>query len=37
MCDSKNSRFEKDQEAKGLISSLGIKILLNKVTSDILF
>ena len=37
VCDSKNSRFEKHQEAKGLISSLGIKILLNKVTSDILF
>ena len=37
VCGSKNSRFEKDQEAKGLISSLGIKILLNKVTSDILF
>ena len=27
MCDSKNSRFIKDQEASGLMSQLGIKII----------
>ena len=27
----KNSRFMKAQEAKGLISNLGIKTLLNKI------
>ena len=28
---SKNSRFMKEQEAKGLLSSLGIKTPLNKI------
>ena len=28
---SKNSRFVKEQEAKGLLSSLGIKTPLNKI------
>ena len=28
---SKNSRFMKEQEAKGLLSSLGIKTTLNKI------
>ena len=29
--DSKKSRFIKEQEAKGILSSLGIKIRLNRV------
>ena len=40
MCDSKKSRFVKEQEAKGLLSSLGIKILLLSkmpILSDALF
>ena len=38
-CGSKKSRFIKDQEAKGLLSNLGIRIPLNKVPilGDILF
>ena len=39
MCDSKKSRFIKNQEAKGLLSNLGIKTPLSKVPilGDILF
>ena len=37
-CGSKKSRFMKEQEAKGLLSSLGLKTPLNKVPLlDILF
>ena len=38
-CSSKKSRFIKNQEAKGLLSNLGIRTLLNKVpiVDDILF
>ena len=31
ICGSKKSRFIKNQEAKGLLSNLGIKTLLSKV------
>ena len=31
-CSSKKSRFLKEQEAKGLLSSLGIKTPLNKIS-----
>ena len=31
VCDSKKSKFIKQQEASGLLSSLGIKTLLNKI------
>ena len=31
MCDSKKSKFIKDQEASGLLISLGTKISLSKV------
>ena len=39
ICDSKKSRFIKNQEAKGLSSKLGIRTPLNKVPvlGDILF
>ena len=39
VCSSKNSRFIKNQEAKGLLSNLGVRILLSKVPvlRDILF
>ena len=39
ICDSKNSRFIKNQEAKGVLSNLGIKATLSKVPilGDILF
>ena len=39
ICGSKNSRFIKHQEAKGILSKLGIKTPLNKVPmlADILF
>ena len=39
ICDSKKSRFNKNQEAKGLLSQLGIKTPLSKIPilSDILF
>ena len=30
VCGSKNSRFMKEKEAEGLLSDLGIKILLSK-------
>ena len=30
VCDSKKSRLTKNQEAKGLLSNLGIKTLLSK-------
>ena len=30
-CGSKKSRFKKEQEAKGLLSNLGIKTPLSKV------
>ena len=38
-CKSKKSRFIKNQEAKGLLSNLGIRTLLSKVPilGDILF
>ena len=31
MCDSKKSKFTKEQEASGLLSSLGINTPLNKI------
>ena len=34
---SKKSRFVKNQEAKGLLSNLGIKIPLNKVAILVIF
>ena len=39
ICSSKISRFIKDQEAKGLLSNLGVRTLLSKVAilGDILF
>ena len=39
ICKSKKSRFIKNQEAKGLLSRLGIKTPLNKIPilGDILF
>ena len=38
-CNSKKSRFIKNQEAKGLLSKLGIKTTLSKIpiVGDILF
>ena len=38
-CKNKKSRFIKDQEAKGLLSSFGIKTPFNKlpILGDILF
>ena len=33
VCDSKKSKFIKEQEASGLLSSLGIKTPLNKILS----
>ena len=32
MCDSKKWKFIKEQEASGLLSSLGIKTPLNKIS-----
>ena len=39
ICSSKKSRFIKNQEAKALLSNLGVRILLRKVPvlRDILF
>ena len=39
MCDSKKSTFVKNQEAKGLLSNLGVRTPLSKVPilGDILF
>ena len=39
ICGSKKSRFIKNQEAKGLLSNLGIKTLLSivPILGDILF
>ena len=39
ICNSKKSRFIKNQEAKGLLNKLGIKTPLSKIPllSDILF
>ena len=39
ICASKKSRFMKEQEAKGLLSNLGLKTPLNKIPllGDILF
>ena len=39
VCGSKKSRFIKEQEAEGLLSSLGLKTPLNKIPmlGDILF
>ena len=39
ICDSKKSRFIKNQEAKGLLSNLGVRASLSKVPilDDILF
>ena len=31
-CEIKKSRFVKEQEAKGLLSNLGIKTLLSKIS-----
>ena len=31
ICGSKKSRFMKEQEAKGILSSLGLKIPLSKI------
>ena len=36
-CGIKKSRFLKEQEAKGLLSNLGIKTLLSKIPFHILF
>ena len=33
VCDSKKSKFIKEQGASGLLSSLGIKTLLSKISS----
>ena len=32
VCDNEKSKFIKEQEAKGLLSSLGIKTPLNKIS-----
>ena len=39
ICGSKKSKFFKEQQAKGLLSNLGLRTLLNKipVLGDILF
>ena len=39
ICGSKKSKFIKEQQAKGLLSNLGIKTPLNKISllGDILF
>ena len=39
LCGSKKSKFIKEQQAKGLLSNLGLRTLLNKipVLGDILF
>ena len=39
ICGSKKSKFIKEQEAKGLLSNLGLRTLLNKIPIlvDILF
>ena len=39
LCGSKKSRFIKNQEAKGLLSNLGVKTPLSKalISGDILF
>ena len=39
ICGSKNSRFIKNQEVKGLLSSLGIRTPLSKIPllGDVLF
>ena len=39
ICDSKKSRFIKNQEVKGLLSNLGVRTPLSKVPilGDILF
>ena len=39
ICGSKKSKFIKEQKAKGLLSNLGLRTLLNKipVLGDILF
>ena len=39
VCDSKKSKFIKEQQAKGLLSNLSIRTPLNKITllGDILF
>ena len=39
VCGSKNSKLIKEQQAKGLLSNLGIKTPLNKIPllGDILF
>ena len=31
ICGSKKSKFVKEQEAKGLLSNLGLRTLLNKI------
>ena len=39
LCDSKKSRFIKNQEAKGILSNLGVRTPLSKIPilGDILF
>ena len=39
ICGTKKSKFMKEQQAKGLVSNLGIKTLLNKIPllGDIFF
>ena len=39
ICDSKETKFIKKQEEKGILSSLGIKTLLRKIPllGDVLF
>ena len=37
VCDSKKSKFTEEQEASGLLSRLGTKILLSKFLWNVLF
>ena len=37
ICGSKNSRFSKNQEAKGLLTSLGLRTLLSNIRSYFVF
>ena len=37
VCGIKKSRFVKEQEAKGLLSNLGIKTMLSKFKSNVCF
>ena len=37
VCGTKKSRFVKEQDAKGLLSNLGIKTPLSKIALNVLF